>query len=39
VSHVMRVPENIERRDVHVPCFACGSAGACKHRKWMLADG
>ena len=33
------VPEDVERRTEHTPCFLCGASGACKHRKWMLADG
>ena len=29
----VRVPENIERRHVHEPCWMCGTAlGVCKHR-------
>lgn len=26
------VPENVERRDEHEPCFLCGQARGCKHR-------
>lgn len=32
------VPEDVERFEgVREPCFKCGSAGACKHRPWMIA--
>lgn len=31
------VPEDVERFEgVREPCFKCGSAGACKHRPWMI---
>jgi hypothetical protein len=37
-SHVMRVPDDVERRDNHDPCWYCGQAvGPCKHRKWIAA--
>lgn len=25
------VPDDIERRDTHEPCFKCGAAGECRH--------
>lgn len=30
----VHVPENVERRDVHSPCFRCESRGGCRHRPW-----
>lgn len=30
------IPEDVERRDVHSPCFNCESRGPCRHRPWML---
>lgn len=28
------VPDNVERRSVHEPCFMCGTAhGLCRHRR------
>ena len=36
---LVTVPENVERREVHEPCFACGVAGGCRHRPWMLRHG
>jgi hypothetical protein len=33
------VPDDIQRVETHVPCWQCGSREACKHRKWMLANG
>jgi hypothetical protein len=34
-SHVVRIPENVERRETHVPCFKCESRGGCRHRPWL----
>lgn len=31
------IPENVERRESHEPCFACGVADGCRHRPWMLS--
>ena len=37
VSHVMTIPEDVERVEVSEPCTYCGVArGGCKHRPWML---
>jgi hypothetical protein len=37
-SHVMRVPDDVERREESAPCFACGTArGPCRHRGWIAA--
>lgn len=30
------VPENIERRESHEPCFKCGDRDGCRHRPWLL---
>lgn len=39
-SHVMHVPEDVERREeTDTNCFNCGARGGCRHRPWkMLAD-
>lgn len=31
------VPDDIERRQVHVPCIRCGAARRCNHRPWIGA--
>jgi hypothetical protein len=38
-SHVMRVPDDVERRDESAPCFLCGVRAdvACRHRWWIQA--
>jgi hypothetical protein len=38
VSHVLTVPEDVERRESHEPCFMCGVRRGCRHRPWMLAE-
>jgi hypothetical protein len=33
------IPDDVERRDTHVPCFMCGEArGPCRHRWWLLEE-
>lgn len=32
-GYVPTVPADIERRAHHEPCFLCGQAHGCKHRK------
>ena len=34
------VPEDVERREEHAPCFKCGVRAdiACRHRPWMIAS-
>jgi hypothetical protein len=30
------IPDDVERREVHAPCFCCGARGACRHRWWLV---
>jgi hypothetical protein len=33
-GHPVIVPDDVERRSVHEPCWMCGTAfGMCKHRR------
>jgi hypothetical protein len=29
------IPDDVERREVHTPCFCCGARGACRHRPYL----
>lgn len=32
------VPDDVTVLETHVPCFACGNRGGCRHRPWLLGD-
>lgn len=32
------VPADVQRLDVHEPCFRCAARGACRHRPWLRSN-
>ena len=36
----LEIPDDVERREEHAPCFKCGVRAdiPCRHRPWMIAS-
>jgi hypothetical protein len=40
ISYISRIdiPEDVERREFHAPCFRCGDRGECRHRRSFFPE-